>query len=291
MITPEIWFVTGSQHLYGPETLTQVAENSTEIVRRLSESNLPARLVQKPVMTDSDSIRNLVIEANSNPSCAGLVLWMHTFSPAKMWIGGLTQLTKPVLHLHTQFNKELPWLSIDMDFMNLNQAAHGDREAGHLHTRIGLRRKVVVGHWSSKSTQTDLANWMRVALAWQSWQGAKIARFGDNMRFVSVTEGDKVSAEAQFGFSVNTYGVGDLVKVLDEISDKEIDGLVAEYEELYAVAPELQKTVRVTMHCGMGQGRSLGSALSLSTGALQDTRPRLKIFTVLTSCQASPANA
>lgn len=241
MITPEIWFVTGSQHLYGPETLTQVAENSTEIVRRLSESNLPARLVQKPVMTDSDSIRNLVIEANSNPSCAGLVLWMHTFSPAKMWIGGLTQLTKPVLHLHTQFNKELPWLSIDMDFMNLNQAAHGDREAGHLHTRIGLRRKVVVGHWSSKSTQTDLANWMRVALAWQSWQGAKIARFGDNMRFVSVTEGDKVSAEAQFGFSVNTYGVGDLVKVLDEISDKEIDGLVAEYEELYAVAPELRK--------------------------------------------------
>jgi L-arabinose isomerase len=186
-------------------------------------------------------VRALVLEANADPDCIGLILWMHTFSPAKMWIGGLTQLAKPVAHLHTQFNRELPWGSIDMDFMNLNQAAHGDREAGHLHSRIGLRRKVVCGHWSSATVQAKLGSWARVALAWSDWQGAKFARFGDNMRYVSVTDGDKVSAEAQFGFSVNGYGVGDLVPFIDQVSDSEVDALYAECLELYDVAPELQK--------------------------------------------------
>ncbi len=237
----EIWFVTGSQRLYGPETLKQVAANTAQMVKSLGESlSVPVKLVAKPVMTDPDMIRTLCLEANASPQCGGLILWMHTFSPAKMWIGGLIQLVKPVCHLHTQFNKELPWATIDMDFMNLNQAAHGDREAGHLHTRIGLRRKVLVGHWSSKSTQNDLANWARVALAWQDWQGAKFARFGDNMRFVSVTDGDKVSAEAQFGFSTNGFGVGDLVNVINSVSDAEISTLVAQYADEYTVAPELR---------------------------------------------------
>jgi L-arabinose isomerase len=236
----EVWFVTGSQHLYGLEVLKQVGLDSEAIVNGLSGS-LPVKLVFKPVMTDPEMIRSICQEASGDPKCAGLILWMHTFSPAKMWIGGLTNLSKPVCHLHTQFNKALPWSSIDMDFMNLNQAAHGDREAGHLHTRIGLRRKVVVGHWSVKSVQEDLANWCRVVMAWQDWQGAKFARFGDNMRFVSVTDGDKVSAEAQFGFSTNGFGIGDLVQVVNEISDAEVARLANEYEESYDVAPELRK--------------------------------------------------
>ncbi len=240
MSNSEIWFITGSQHLYGPEVLQQVARDSQEIARAL-DAALPATVVFKPVITDPEMVRALVREANASETCAGLVLWMHTFSPAKMWIGGLTQLTKPVCHLHTQFNREIPLSTIDMDFMNLNQAAHGDREAGHLHTRIGLRRKVVVGHWSSAKVQRKLADWVRVTLAWQDWQGAKFARFGDNMRFVSVTEGDKVSAEAQFGFSVNGYGLGELVAVVNAILDAEIDKLVGEYEDLYDVAAELCK--------------------------------------------------
>jgi L-arabinose isomerase len=240
MSNSEIWFITGSQHLYGPEVLQQVARDSQQIARAL-DAALPATVVFKPIITDPEMVRALVREANASETCAGLVLWMHTFSPAKMWIGGLTQLTKPVCHLHTQFNREIPLATIDMDFMNLNQAAHGDREAGHLHTRIGLRRKVVVGHWSSAKVQKKLADWVRVTLAWQDWQGAKFARFGDNMRFVSVTEGDKVSAEAQFGFSVNGYGLGDLVAVVNAIGDAEIDTLVGEYEDLYDVAPELRK--------------------------------------------------
>lgn len=242
MSTPEIWFVTGSQHLYGPETLKQVAVNSAQIVAGLSEPGvLPIKIVAKPVMTDQDAVRKLCLEANASPDCAGLILWMHTFSPAKMWIGGLTALIKPVCHLHTQFNRELPWATIDMDFMNLNQAAHGDREAGHLHTRIGLRRKVIVGHWAAGKTQAKLSSWARVALAWQDWQGAKFVRFGDNMRFVSVTDGDKVSAEAKFGFSVNTHGVGDLAKVVQDVSDADISKLVELYEATYDVSPELKK--------------------------------------------------
>lgn len=242
MNTPTLWFVTGSQHLYGPETLRQVAANSTAIAAALNEATaIPVDVVFKPVITDPEMVKALVLAANSDPDCIGVVLWMHTFSPAKMWIGGLTHLAKPVVHLHTQFNESLPWSTIDMDFMNLNQAAHGDREAGHLHSRIGLRRKVVAGHWSHAEVQERLGAWTRAALAWADMQRTKIARFGDNMRFVSVTDGDKVSAEAQFGFSVNGFGVGDLVQVVNQVSDAEVDGLVARYADEYDVAAELQK--------------------------------------------------
>ncbi|MDR3690592.1 MAG: L-arabinose isomerase [Fimbriimonas sp.] len=238
----EIWFVTGSQHLYGDETLRQVADHSQQIVRALNDSRaLPLSIVFKPVLTDPAAVRNLCIEANSATNCAGLVLWMHTFSPAKMWIGGLTSLRKPIAHLHTQFNRDLPWGEIDMDFMNLNQAAHGDREAGFLHARLRLARKVVVGHWSDPETLARLGAWARVAKGWHDLQGSRFCRFGDNMREVSVTEGNKVSAEIQFGFSVNGYGVGDLVKVLDGVSEAEINSVCSEYEETYAVAPELAK--------------------------------------------------
>ena len=238
----EVWFVTGSQHLYGPETLRQVAANSQAIAAALDAApDIPVKVVFKPVLTDPAAVRSLCTEANSTPNCVGLILWMHTFSPAKMWIGGLSALRKPFAHLHTQFNRDLPWSEIDMDFMNLNQAAHGDREAGFLHTRLRLSRKVIVGHWGDPEVQQRLGAWVRVVSAWHDWQGARFCRFGDNMREVSVTEGNKVSAEAKFGFSVNGYGVGDLVQVLDGISDAEIDHQTAEYEELYDVSLELRK--------------------------------------------------
>ena len=239
--SPEIWFLTGSQHLYGQETLGQVAEHSKQIVAELnSTQRLPLNLVFQPVLTRPEEIRALCIRANNTPNCGGLVLWMHTFSPSKMWIGGLCQLAKPFLHLHTQFNRDLPWTEVDMDFMNLNQAAHGDREAGHIHTRLRLNRKVVAGHWSDPEVQDRLAIWMRVTRGWHDWQGAKFARFADNMRDVAVTEGDKVSAEAKFGFSVNGYGVGDLVQFVDRVGDDEVTRLCAEYEQRYDVAEELR---------------------------------------------------
>ncbi len=235
----EFWFVTGSQHLYGEAALKQVAANSKKIVAELGPK-LPAKLVCKPVMEGPDAIRQLCLEANSAPKCAGLILWMHTFSPSKMWIGGLTTLKKPFLHLHTQFNRDLPWGEIDMDFMNLNQAAHGDREAGFLHTRLRLNRKIVVGHWSDTDVQARIAAWMRAARAWHDWQGGKFCRFGDNMRQVAVTEGDKVAAEAKFGYSVNGYGVGDLVRSIQQVSDRAVDKLCDEYEQTYDVAKELR---------------------------------------------------
>lgn len=239
MFKEEIWFVTGSQHLYGPETLRQVAAHSREIAESLAEA-LPVRVVAKDVMTDPAAIRTLCREADADPNCAGVILWMHTFSPAKMWINGLKGLRKPICHLHTQYYRDLPWDTIDMDYMNLHQAAHGDREAGHLHARLGLARKVVVGHWKDPQTTEELGDWARVARGWHGTQGAKIARFGDNMREVSVTDGDKVSAEITFGFSTNGYGVGDLVKVVNSFSESEIDPLIEEYEATYEIAPELQ---------------------------------------------------
>ena len=239
--SPEIWLVTGSQHLYGQETLRQVAEHSQKIVEELNDGQqLPLKLVFQPVLTRPEEIRTLCLQANGDPNCAGLVLWMHTFSPSKMWIGGLTLLNKPFLHLHTQFNRDLPWSDIDMDFMNLNQAAHGDREAGYIHTRLRLGRKVVAGHWSDSQVQERIAIWMRVARGWHDWQGAKFARFADNMREVAVTEGDKVAAEAKFGFSVNGYGIGDLVEYVNKVSDKEVTQLCADYEERYHLAEVLR---------------------------------------------------
>jgi len=238
----EIWFITGSQHLYGPETLEQVARHSREIVENLNGTGvIPTRLVFKPVLSTPEAVEALMLEANANCECAGLILWMHTFSPGKMWISGLLSLRKPFLHLHTQFNRDLPWSAIDMDFMNLNQSAHGDREAGYLHTRLRLNRKVVVGHWSDPQTQAEIGTWARAARAWHDQQGARIARFGENMRFVSVTDGDKVSAQAQFGYTVLGYGIGDLVAEVSQVGDSEVNRLCVEYEERYRVAPELRR--------------------------------------------------
>jgi L-arabinose isomerase len=235
----EVWFVTGSQHLYGPETLAQVAENSQKISASLdAEAAIPLRIVFKPVLTTPDQVRALCREANQSSACIGLILWMHTFSPAKMWIAGLTSLAKPFLHLHTQFNRELPWSTIDMDFMNLNQAAHGDREFGFISARLKLRRKVVVGFWQDEETVSEIAAWIRAALGWNESQNLKVARFGDNMREVAVTEGNKVSAEAQLGYSVNGYGMGDLVARMDQVTDAEVDRLIAEYREAYSIAKE-----------------------------------------------------
>ena len=238
----EIWYVTGSQRLYGEEALKQVAANSQQIVAELNASGaLPLPLVFKPILTRPEEVTALVREANSAPNCAGLVLWMHTFSPSKMWINGLLALRKPFLHLHTQFGRDLPWGEIDMDFMNLHQSAHGDREAGFIHTRLRLNRKVVVGHWSDPATQQSIGDWMRVARAWADWQGGRFVRFGDNMRYVAVTDGDKVAAEARFGFAVNTHGVGDLVAAMQDVSDGAIDQLCAEYEETYRVVDALRQ--------------------------------------------------
>lgn len=238
----EIWFVTGSQHLYGDEAIRQVGENARKMVEGLNaSSSIPYQVVFKPVLTGPDSIRTLMDEANSSSRCAGLIAWMHTFSPAKMWIGGLKALRKPLAHFHTQFNRDLPWGEIDMDFMNLNQAAHGDREFGFINSRLRLDRKVVVGHWQAEESLQKLGIWMRAARAWHDWQGAKFARFGDNMRYVAVTEGDKVAAEIAFGFSVNGYGVGDLAAQVAEASDAEVDRLVGDYAELYRLEESLRK--------------------------------------------------
>ena len=237
----EVWFVTGSQHLYGPKTLETVAEHSREIAAVLGESaHMPVQVVFKPVLTTPDAIRELCLEANSARNCIGLVTWMHTFSPAKMWIAGLSLLRKPFLHLHTQFGREIPWSTIDMDFMNLNQSAHGDREFGFIGSRMRLNRKVVVGHWGDEETQREIGVWVRAACAWADAQGAKIARFGDNMRDVAVTEGDKVQAQIQFGYDVYGYGVGDLVKRVNDVGDAEVDQLVQTYLDEYDVAAELR---------------------------------------------------
>lgn len=237
----EVWFVTGSQHLYGPETLDQVAEHSRIIARELDASAaIPVKVVFKPVVKTPDEIYNLCLEANTAKNCIGLVTWMHTFSPAKMWIAGLNTLRKPFLHLHTQFNREIPWGEIDMDFMNLNQSAHGDREYGFIGTRMRLNRKVVVGYWEDADVQEEMAVWMRAAAAWADTQQLKVARFGDNMREVAVTEGDKVEAQRRFGYSVYGYGVGDLVKCVNQVSDREIDRVVEEYEGAYSLGESLR---------------------------------------------------
>jgi len=238
----EVWFVTGSQHLYGEETLKQVAAHSQTISTALNKSAaIPVRVVFKPTLKTPDEIFSLCKEANNKSNCIGIIAWMHTFSPAKMWINGLKILQKPMLHLHTQFNRDIPWDSIDMDFMNLNQSAHGDREFGFIMTRMRLNRKVVIGHWEDKAVHEKINIWCRVAAAWNDWQAAKFVRFGDNMRQVAVTEGDKVEAELKFGYSVNTHGVGDLVSVINKVKEKEIDDLVEVYNKEYKVAASLKK--------------------------------------------------
>jgi L-arabinose isomerase len=241
--TQEIWFLTGSQHLYGDETLKQVARNSQQIAEALERTGkLPARVIWKPVLTGPDAIQEVVLAANASPACVGVITWMHTFSPAKMWIAGLTRLQRPLAHLHTQFNRAAPWGEIDMDFMNLNQSAHGDREFGFIAARLRLSRKIVVGHWQDPVVVDELAGWARAAVGLAESRRLKIARFGGmNMREVAVTGGDRVEAQIQLGWSVNGWGVGDLVARIAEVSDAEADKLVGEYDDTYAVAPALRK--------------------------------------------------
>jgi L-arabinose isomerase len=255
----EAWFVTGSQVLYGKEVLDVVAQHSQEIARSLSASPIiPLNVVFKPVSTDSDSILGLVREANAAANCVGIITWMHTFSPAKMWIAGLGNLQKPFVHLHTQFNRDIPWSTIDMNFMNTNQSAHGDREFGFIGSRMRLSRKVVVGHWKDPETLGELAVWMRAAAAWHDAQNLKVARFGDNMREVAVTEGDKVEAQIRLGYSVNGFGVGDLVERVRAVSDAQTDRLLSEYDQKYTVAKDLKQ--------GGGKRQALREAARIELG-------------------------
>ncbi len=240
--TREVWFVTGSQGLYGPETLEQVAEQSRRVADELgASSDVPVRVVWKPVLTSSDAILRLAREASADDACIGLVAWMHTFSPARMWIAGLNVLDVPLLHLHTQADAALPWASLDMDFMNLNQAAHGDREFGYIQSRLGVPRTTVVGHVSDPSVTARVGAWVRAAVGRAELRSLHLARFGDTMRDVAVTEGDKVDAQSRLGVTVNAYGVNALVGAVAEATDAQVDALADEYEQTYVVAPELRR--------------------------------------------------
>lgn len=266
----EVWFLTGSQHLYGPETLQQVENDSQKIVQGLNDAEqIPIKIVYKPVLTTPDSIYNLMLEANSSPSCIGLITWMHTFSPAKMWIRGLKVLSKPFVHLHTQFNRDIPWSEIDMDFMNLNQSAHGGREFGYICTRMNKNRKVIAGHWQNERVQYRLSVWMRAAAAWHDAQGAKLARFGDNMREVAVTEGDKVEAQMRFGYSVNGYGLGDLAGFVNAIEDEEVNNLIQEYRDNYVISDEIESDVLKYNHLRDSARIELGIRAFLENGGFK----------------------
>jgi len=255
----EAWFITGSQALYGEEVLQQVAANSGRIVDGLNNANkLPFKILFKPVLTTADAISRLIHEANASPNCVGLITWMHTFSPAKMWIHGLNNLNKPFVHLHTQYNRDIPWATIDMDFMNLNQSAHGGREFGYMATRMNKARKVIVGHWKDEDVLTELNDWLRTAVAWQDSQRLKIARIGDNMRQVAVTEGDKVEAQLRLGYEVNGYGLGDLVQHVEAVNESAVDDLVVTYEAAYTIAEKLQP--------GGAQRESLRDAARIELG-------------------------
>ena len=255
----EAWFVTGSQDLYGPETLKQVDQHAATITRALGSSpEMPVRVVAKPVMTSSGMIHQLCQDANNSNHCIGVISWMHTFSPARMWIAGLRSLTKPLLHLHTQFNEELPWSTIDMDFMNLNQSAHGDREFGFIGASMRLKRKIVVGHWQDAEVHSEMGAWMRAACAWHDAQNLKVARFGDNMRNVAVTEGNKVNAQIKLGYTVNGYGIGDLVQSVQQVTEVEVNELTADYDDAYRVAESLRK--------GGGKRQSLLEAARIEIG-------------------------
>ncbi|MEM1136246.1 MAG: L-arabinose isomerase [Bacteroidota bacterium] len=236
----EVWMITGSQHLYGEATLNQVNKHSKEIASHFDHANsIPVKVIFQPVLTTPEEIYNLIVKANTTTKCVGLIAWMHTFSPAKMWINGLSILKKPLLHLHTQFNRDIPWETIDMDFMNLNQSAHGDREFGFICTRMKIARKVVVGHWKNTQVIEKIGIWARVACALEDSRKGKIARIGDNMREVAVTEGDKVTAQVKMGYAVNGFGVGDLVEHVNQVTDVEIRQLMNEYEEIYELNTSL----------------------------------------------------
>ncbi|MEC2306926.1 L-arabinose isomerase [Bacillus atrophaeus] len=237
----EFWFVTGSQHLYGEETLQIVDEHAKAICEGLSALYSRYTIKHKPVVTSSQTVRQLLREAEFNENCAGIITWMHTFSPAKMWIEGLTSYRKPLMHLHTQYHRDIPWESIDMDFMNINQSAHGDREYGYMNSRMGQIRKVVVGYWDDEEVKHDMSQWMNTAAALNESRNIKVARFGDNMRHVAVTDGDKVGAHIQFGWQVDGYGIGDLVDVMNGITEDEIEALFNEYDRLYDISEETKQ--------------------------------------------------
>ncbi|MCL4170820.1 UNVERIFIED_CONTAM: hypothetical protein GTU68_026530, partial [Idotea baltica] len=252
----EVWFITGSQHLYGDATLKKVAEHSIEIAAYFDTSEvIPVKVIFKPVVKTPDEIWQTLRDANTAKNCVGVITWMHTFSPAKMWINGLKELQKPLLHLHTQFNSHIPFAEIDMDFMNLNQSAHGDREFAHLLTKMDIKRKTVVGHWQETDVLESINVWSRVAVATNAMQGMKVARFGDNMREVSVTDGDKVAAQMKFGFSVNTHPVGDLVEVINHVKEEEIDVLIETYQKEYTLMDsfnEKQESLREAARIELG---------------------------------------
>lgn len=238
----EAWFLTGSQHLYGEETLKRVTSNAEEIVMYLNnEAKLPVQIIFKAVLTSPEQITNICREVNNHDQCIGIITWMHTFSPAKMWINGLKALRKPILHLHTQFNRDIPWETIDMDFMNLNQSAHGGREYGFIGSRLRIDRKIIVGHWQDEDVLRELNIWLRSARGWHDSQNLKIARFGDNMREVAVTEGDKVEAQIKFGYDVYGYGIGDLVKYVNDVTESQVNKLIQEYEEEYMITREVMR--------------------------------------------------
>ncbi|WP_188043406.1 L-arabinose isomerase [Changpingibacter yushuensis] len=238
----EVWFLTGSQGLYGDDALAQVASQSQNVVETLNRSgDIPVNIVWKPTLTDSDSIRRAILDANSNDNVLGVVAWMHTFSPAKMWIAGLNVLNKPLLHLNTQDNVVLPWATIDMDFMNLNQSAHGDREFGYILSRLGIDRETVIGSATDPAVRARVSKWVRACAGWAAIHDLNVVRFGDNMRNVAVTDGDKTEALKVFGVSVNTWGVNDLVEVVNDVADADIDALAAVYEDSYEVVPELRR--------------------------------------------------
>ena len=266
----EVWFVTGSQHLYGTQTLKHVAADSAKIAAALDRSpKISQKIIFKPVLTTPESISDLCSEANNAMNCIGLITWMHTFSPAKMWIKGLSVLNKPFLHFHTQLNRDIPWETIDMDFMNLNQSAHGDREFGFIGTRMRLNRKVVVGHYQDPEAIDRIAVWIRTTAAYDDARNMKIARFGDNMRDVAVTEGNKVSAQIKMGYSVYGYGVGDLVKEVNEVSPAAIKKLIAEYSSDYkmtkAVANSESLKEAARIEAGMGKFLKEGGFKAFTT--------------------------
>ena len=237
----EVWFVTGAQLLYGGDAVVAVDAHSNEMVQGLNASGkLPVKVVYKGTVNSAAEVTATFKAANADDKCIGVITWMHTFSPAKMWIHGLQQLNKPLLHLHTQYNREIPWDTMDMDFMNLNQSAHGDREFGHICARMRLRRKVVVGYWQDEQTQHKIGVWMRVCAAWADAQDMLILRFGDQMNNVAVTDGDKVSAEQVLGYHVDYYPINDVMTHYNAVSDEDVKALVAEYFKLYDHAPELE---------------------------------------------------
>lgn len=235
----EIWFITGSQHLYGEEVLKQVEANSKKVSSGLSgQLQSPVSIEFKSVLTTADSIRRLCLQANSSENCVGIIAWMHTFSPAKMWIAGLKILDKPFVHLHTQFNRDIPWDEIDMDFMNLNQSAHGGREFGFVNAFLGIERKVIVGHWQDPEVTKSLDSWIRAALGKSELETLKVARFGDNMRNVAVTEGNKVAAQVRFGLDVQGFGVGDLAEYINEVQESDLSALINEYKDQYEISTD-----------------------------------------------------